>query len=87
MLAPGLLLLALAGLAFVDSGNQRAGATTTSADGLVVSLTCEAVDDQISCRLITARELDQDEGVQFVVTVDGDTRTITATRQTDCDSE
>ncbi|MDE0606469.1 MAG: hypothetical protein OXH78_04855, partial [Acidimicrobiaceae bacterium] len=84
ILASALAVLALSGLAFADSGHKRAGATTTATDALVVSVDCEALDDLINCRLISVRELDLDEGVEFVVTVNGDARTIVATHQTEC---
>jgi len=85
VLASALLPAALGGAAFVDSVNQPARASTSDADepgGLVVSLTCEAVDGLIDCTLVTTRGLAWDEGVQFVVTVGGDPQIITATSET-----
>ncbi len=86
ILAPALALLALVGAAFViDPASQRAGATTPDPDGTVISLTCERVNDAIGCKLISARDLDGEEGVRFVISVGGETQTVSATRDLDGD--
>ncbi|MXW26060.1 MAG: hypothetical protein F4Z77_07220 [Dehalococcoidia bacterium] len=84
-LALALATLALVGAAFAGPANQRAEATAPDPDATVISLTCELADDLIGCQLISAREFDRDEGVRFVVSVGGETQTVSATREVDRD--
>ncbi|MXZ87486.1 MAG: hypothetical protein F4Z07_01355 [Dehalococcoidia bacterium] len=80
-----LATLALVGAAFAGPAIQRAEATAPDPDATVISLTCELADDLIGCQLISAREFDRDEGVRFVVSVGGETQTVSATREVDRD--
>ncbi len=84
-LALALATLALVGAAFAGPAIQRAEATAPDPDATVISLTCELADDLIGCQLISAREFDRDEGVRFVVSVGGETQTVSATREVDRD--
>ncbi len=86
ILALALALLALVGAAFfTDPASQRAGATTPDPDGTVISLTCEVINEVIGCKLISARDLEREEGVRFVISVGGETQTVSATRDLDGD--
>lgn len=74
---------ALVAVAFaIIGGGGVAVAATPGGNTPGVSLTCERSHSLVGCTLITDRDLDLDEGVQFSISIGGQTQTITATSET-----
>ena len=62
----------------VGNGGERAQASSDGGG----TLTCKTVNGLVACWLVTDRQLESDEGVEFSINVDGTTQTIVTTRET-----
>ena len=62
-------------------GNGGEGALASS-DGAGDTLTCKTVNGLVACWLVTDRQLESGDGVEFSISMGGTTQTIVTTRQT-----